>query len=183
KIIPMGAGLGGGSSDAAFMVKLLNDTFQLNMENKQMLEITAKIGSDCSFFIENKAMFASGKGDIFKNVDLNLSNYYLVIVKPSVNISTQVAYSLIKPKKGSYNLENIDVNDINNWKNYIINDFEEPIFLKFSEIKNIKEKLYDVGAVYASMSGSGSAVYGIFNDYVNTLNLFDGCFVWQGKLN
>ena len=183
KIIPMGAGLGGGSSNAAFMVKLLNDSFLLNISNKQMIEIVGKIGSDCPFFIENKVKFASEKGDSFKNINLNLSNYNLLIVKPSVNISTQIAYSLIKQKKPSFNLENIDIKDIDNWKNYVINDFEEPLFLKFPKIKAVKEKLYNLGAVYASMSGSGSAVYGVFKNPVNTSNLFNDCFVWQGKLN
>jgi len=182
KAIPAGAGLGGGSSDAAFMIELLNDTFSLNMTNTQMHDIAGVLGSDCSFFIENKPVFASNKGDVFEGINLDLSKYHILLVKPDINISTPVAYSMVKPRKAPFSLKNIDVKKINEWNNYIANDFEEPVFSKFPEIKMIKEKMLDLGAVYASMSGSGSAVYGIFESHVETANLFDGFFMWQRKL-
>jgi len=182
KAIPAGAGLGGGSSDAAFMIKLLNDTFSLNMPHEQMLDVAGELGSDCSFFIENKPVFATNKGDVFSYINIDLSKYYLLLVKPDVHIPTPIAYSMVKPKKASYSLKNIDVTKINEWKNYVTNDFENAVFAKCSEIKTIKEKMYALGALYASMSGSGSAVYGIFESQINTSGLFNGNFVWQGKL-
>jgi 4-diphosphocytidyl-2-C-methyl-D-erythritol kinase len=182
KAIPAGAGLGGGSSDAAFMIKLLNDTFSLNMTNTQMQDIAGNLGSDCSFFIENKPVFASNKGNVFESINLDLSKYYLLMVKPNAHISTPVAYSMVEPRKALFSLKNIDTNNINEWNNYVTNDFEAPLFSKFPEIKIIKEKIIDLGAIYASMSGSGSAVYGIFESHVETADLFDGFFMWQGKL-
>jgi 4-diphosphocytidyl-2-C-methyl-D-erythritol kinase len=182
KAIPTGAGLGGGSSDAAFMLKLLNDHFALNIGKEELLDTASRLGSDCAFFIESKPVFAKNKGDYFENSSINLKNYFLVLVKPDVHISTPEAYSLIKPRKAPYSLKNIDIAQINDWKNFIINDFEEPLFLKFPEIKNIKETLYNAGAIYASMSGSGSAVYGIFKDAVDLSELFNRHFVWQGQL-
>lgn len=182
KAIPTGAGLGGGSSNAAFMIKLLNDTFMLNMTNAQMQDIAVNLGSDCSFFIENKPVFATNKGDIFESINLDLSKYHLLLVKPHIHISTPDAFSMLKPRKALFSLKNIDTDKINEWKNYVTNDFEGPLFSKFPEIKMIKEKMIDRGAVYASMSGSGSAVYGIFETSVDTRGLFKGCFTWQGKL-
>jgi len=182
KVIPTGAGLGGGSADAAFMIKLLNDIFSINMSNEQMHEIASKLGSDCAFFIHNKAVFATEKGDVFHNLNIELSNYNLLLVKPDIHISTPEAYSLIKPKKPSVSLAYIDVSKIHEWKNDIKNDFEEVVFNKFPEVKNIKEEMYNAGAVYASMSGSGSAVYGIFENKIDIKNIFNNCFVWQGKL-
>ncbi|MFA4853022.1 MAG: 4-(cytidine 5'-diphospho)-2-C-methyl-D-erythritol kinase [Bacteroidales bacterium] len=182
KAIPAGAGLGGGSSNAAFMIKLLNDIFTLNMTNAQMQDIAGNLGSDCSFFIEDKPVFATNKGDVFESINLDLSKYHLLLVKPDIHISTPSAYSMVKPRKAPFSLKNIDTTKITEWKNYITNDFEEPLFSKFPEIKMIKEKMIDLGAVYVSMSGSGSAVYGIFESHVETANLFDGFFMWQGKL-
>jgi len=182
KVIPTGAGLGGGSSNAAFMIKLLNDTFSIGMNVHQMQEVAGNIGSDCSFFLENKAVFASNKGDVFNKLKLDMSRYHLLLVKPDIHISTPYAYSLIKPKKSSFSLTKIDVKKIHEWKNYIVNDFEIPVFKKYPEIKMIKEKMYKSGAVYSSMSGSGSSVYGIFEKAIDTKKLFDNCYVWQGKL-
>ena len=182
KVIPTGAGLGGGSADAAFMIKLLNDIFSINMNVEQMQEIAGKLGSDCAFFIQNKAVFATDKGDVFYKLKIDLSKYFILLVKPDLHISTIEAYSLIKPKKPSVSLANIDVSKIDEWKNNIKNDFEKVILKKFPEVKNIKEKMYNAGAVYASMSGSGSAVYGIFENEIDLKNLFKNCFIWQGKL-
>jgi len=183
KVIPTGAGLGGGSSNAAFMIKLLNELFSVNLNNSQMQEIAGTLGSDCAFFIENKPAFATGKGDVFTNLKLDLSNYHLLLVKPDVHVSTPEAYSFINPQKSSFSLANIDVAIIHEWKTYIKNDFENVVFVKFPEIKMIKEKMYQSGAIYASMSGSGSSVYGIFEKKIDAKNLFNNCFVWQGKFN
>ena len=182
KVIPMGAGLGGGSSNAAYMIKLLNNNFKLELTISQMQKLASELGSDCSFFIENKPVFATNKGNVFENVKLNLSKYHILLVKPDVHVSTPIAYSLIKARKAPYLLKDIDATKIHEWKNYITNDFEDPLFDMFPEIKTIKEKLYQLGAIYASMSGSGSAVYGIFENAVETSGLFEDCFVWQSKL-
>ncbi|MGD0712149.1 MAG: 4-(cytidine 5'-diphospho)-2-C-methyl-D-erythritol kinase [Bacteroidales bacterium] len=183
KAIPTGAGLGGGSADAAFMIKLLNDVFSLNMNITQMQEIAANLGSDCSFFIENIPLYATNKGDVFENIKLDLSKYHIVLAKPDLHISTSEAFSLIAPKKAAFQLNKIESKKMKEWKKHIVNDFEEVVFRKFPEIKAIKEKMYESGAVYASMSGSGSTVYGIFKKEINIKGLFDNCFAWQGKLN
>jgi 4-diphosphocytidyl-2-C-methyl-D-erythritol kinase len=182
KVIPTGAGLGGGSSNAAFTIKLLNDLFSINLNDEQMQEIAGSLGSDCSFFIKNKAVFATNKGDVFRNIDLDLSNYHILLVKPNIHISTPEAFSRVIPGKASFPLSGLGVADIHEWKFRVRNDFENNVFEKFPEIKLIKEKLYKLGAAYASMSGSGSCVYGIFEKPVSTINLFENCFVWQGKL-
>jgi 4-diphosphocytidyl-2-C-methyl-D-erythritol kinase len=182
KVIPTGAGLGGGSSNAAFMIKLLDEVFSLQMSKEQMRDVAGMLGSDCSFFIENKSVFATGRGDVFENVGIDLSNYFLLLVKPAVHISTPYAYSLVEPRPAPFDLRKIDVTKISEWRNYVENDFEKPVFAIYPELKGIKEKLYELGAVYAAMSGSGSALYGIFKEEVDLKGLFDGCFVWQGKL-
>jgi 4-diphosphocytidyl-2-C-methyl-D-erythritol kinase len=183
KVIPTGAGLGGGSSNAAFMIKLLNDLFSLKISVVQMQEIAGNLGSDCSFFIENVPVFAKNKGDVFENIKLDLSDYYLVLAKPDLHISTPDAYSMITPKYAPFPLKDINVSEISEWQDYVINDFEKVVFGKFPEIKSLKEKMYESGAIYAAMSGSGSAVYGIFEKEIDTNDLFKNCFVWQGKLS
>ena len=162
KIIPIGAGLGGGSSNAAFMLRLLNSYFDLQITNIQLIEYARKLGSDCAFFIENKPIYATQKGDVFSNINLNLDNYKIIVLKPEVNISTKKAYSGIIPKKPENNLNELIKLPINEWKTYIKNDFEITIFRKYPEIEKLKNDLYKSGAIYASMTGSGSAVYGIF---------------------
>ena len=183
KIIPIGAGLGGGSSDAAFMIKILNDLFGLKMSNEKMQEIAKNLGSDCPFFIENEPVYATDKGDVFENVSLRLSGFHILLVKPDIHVSTPEAYSMIVPKASSFSLKNIDIKSIHEWKDQLKNDFEIHIFKKYPEIKIIREKLYESGAVYASMSGSGSAVYGIFEKPVTTGKTFDNYYTWQGQFN
>jgi len=147
-----------------------------------MQEIAANLGSDCSFFIENTPVFATSRGDVFENIEFDLSNYYIVLAKPDLHISTPEAFSLVTPKCAPFLLKEINVTEISEWKDFVNNDFEKVAFHKFPEIKAIKEKMYELGAVYASMSGSGSAVYGIFEKEIDTKSLFNNCFVWQGKL-
>ncbi len=162
KAIPMGAGLGGGSADGAFTLKLLNKKFALSLSEKQLIYYSLQLGSDCPFFILNKSCFATGRGEIMEQTELDLSDYKFLIVKPPIYISTAWAFSTIKPLKPAKSIKQIIHQSISTWKAELINDFEKPVFEKYPEIKNIKDKLYDAGAIYASMSGSGSAVYGIF---------------------
>jgi len=162
KAIPMGAGLGGGSADGAFTLKLLNKKFSLSLSEKQLINYSLQLGSDCPFFILNKPCFATGRGEILEQTALDLSEYKFLIVHPQIHISTAWAFSTIKPLKHAKSIKQIIQQSISTWKAELINDFEKPVFEKYPEIKNIKEKLYDEGAIYASLSGSGSAVYGIF---------------------
>ncbi|PIQ16199.1 MAG: 4-(cytidine 5'-diphospho)-2-C-methyl-D-erythritol kinase [Flavobacteriales bacterium CG18_big_fil_WC_8_21_14_2_50_32_9] len=162
KVIPIGAGLGGGSADAAFTLKLLNNLFKLNLSDDILIEYARKIGSDCAFFIKNKPVFAFGKGDEFEDINLNLSNYKIKIEYPSIHIGTAEAYSGVIPFKSKLQLKEIINQPINSWKKSIKNDFESSIFLNYPEIEQLKLRFYEEGAIYASMTGSGSAVYGIF---------------------
>lgn len=162
KLIPIGAGLGGGSSDAAFTLKLLNTIFNLNLSNQKLIFFAKQLGSDCAFFIENKPVFAFGKGDEFERVALNLSNYKIKIEYPNIHIGTAEAYSGITPKKAAFNLKNIDNLSIDLWKENIKNDFEDSILNAHQPIAGLKKSFYKQGAIYASMTGSGSSVYGIF---------------------
>ncbi len=163
KIIPFGAGLGGGSSDAAFTLKMLNEYFRLELTNHQLEKYAAKLGADCPFFIQNKATFASGIGDEFEPIELDLSEYKIAIFKPNISVSTPDAYRNIKPEKPRFDLRNIATLPVEKWKNQIQNDFEKSVFPQYPEIRELKEKLYKIGAVYAAMSGSGSAVFAIFH--------------------
>lgn len=183
KVIPIGAGLGGGSSDAAFFIRLLNDKFELGISWGEMHHYARQLGSDCSFFVSNKPAFAEGKGDQLESISLNLDGYYIVLVCPPVRINTAEAYGGVKPTKPKRSLEeDIQQLPISQWTKYIRNDFEDSIFPKYPELKKIKEKLYTLGAIYASMSGSGSALYGIFKKEPNEESKFRACQVWRGKL-
>ena len=183
KHIPTGAGLGGGSADAAFMLKLLNDKFQLKLSVEQLEEYASRLGADCAFFIQNKPVFASGIGNIFEQVQVSLKGYYIVLVKPDVFVSTKEAYSLVKPKKPAQSLKEIARMPVETWRATMKNDFEESVFKLYPEIAAIKDKLYDMGAIYASMSGSGSSVFGIFREQVEFVDeVFSGCFCRQRAL-
>jgi len=182
KIIPMGAGLGGGSSDGAYTLRLLNLLFELNLATAQLADYAAQLGSDCSFFIENKPALGSEKGNVLEKLLLNLSDKYLVLVKPPVFVGTAEAYAGIVPHKPNNHVKQLVSLPPSEWKDKIVNDFEKSVFDKHSEIKTIKDTLYKQGAVYASMTGSGSAVYGIFEQEVNLKNSFEGMFYWGGNL-
>lgn len=182
KNIPFGAGLGGGSSDAAFTIILLNKIFSLGLNHEQMIDYALQLGSDCPFFIINKPALAQGRGEILNQINLNLSGWFLTLVKPPVNISTSIAYANVKPKAPSHKLtDNIKLPP-DQWPEIINNDFEKTIFLKYPELAHIKEKLYKCGAVYSSMSGSGSAVYGIFKNETNVKDIFPQYYVWSGQM-
>ena len=162
KKIPMGAGLGGGSSDGAFTLVTLNQLFNLQLSEQALLDYALQLGSDCPFFILNTPAFATGRGEILTPTSLDLKGYSIVIVNPGIAISTKLAFSLITPKASDNNLLAVIQQPITTWKDELINDFEEPIFNSFPELANIKETLYQKGAKYASMTGTGSTVYGIF---------------------
>ena len=162
KGIPSGAGLGGCSADAAFTLKMLRDIFQLPVSEEKMVEYALQLGSDVPFFLYNKPMYATGRGEVFSPIDLDLSSYRLKIVKPDIHISTKEAYAGVTPKESDLFLPEILKNNPNDWKNLVVNDFEESLFKKVPALKTVKEGLYLEGALYASMSGSGSAFFGVF---------------------
>ena len=183
KHIPAGAGLGGGSSDAAHMIKLLNDKFSLGLSTEQMEEYAAQLGADCAFFIQNRPVFATGIGNIFEPIELSLKGYHIILVKPDIFVSTRDAFAEIKPVRPAVSLKEIVKQPIETWKGNIKNDFEDSVFKKFPEIAAIKDELYDLGAVYAAMSGSGSSVYGIFKESIeNVEDKFCRCFCRQREL-
>ncbi|MFH0866215.1 MAG: 4-(cytidine 5'-diphospho)-2-C-methyl-D-erythritol kinase [Bacteroidota bacterium] len=182
KAIPAGAGLGGGSSDAAHMLFLINKMFSLNISKEKLFHFASLLGSDCSFFMNNIPAFAHGRGDITENISLNLKGYHILIVKPNFEISTAKAYSLIKPALSKYSLKEISLKNIKEWGNLAVNDFEVPVSKEFPEIIKIKDRLYKSGAVYASMTGSGSAVYGIFEAEPEIPSVFEKHFTWKGLI-
>jgi len=163
KHIPPGAGLGGGSSDAAFMLQLLCRKFSLDLSSEALSDIAAGLGSDCPFFIQNKPCLGQGRGELLRPVSLNLENYSIVLVHSGINISTAWAFGRIKPAIPAKSVLEIVSQPVETWKNELINDFEGPVFREYPELGELKEMLYRSGAIYASMTGSGSSLYGIFD--------------------
>lgn len=179
KTIPIGAGLGGGSADAAFFINLLDELFELNLAWGEKHHYARQLGSDCPFFIANKPAFAFERGDKLDFIDLDLKGYQLVLVHPGIHVSTQLAYSLVKPVKPQISLKDLIQLPVEEWNEKIINDFEKPVMEKFSEIAEVKNKLYESGAVYVSMTGSGSAVFGLFKEKQVLPDFPQNYFVWQ----
>jgi 4-diphosphocytidyl-2-C-methyl-D-erythritol kinase len=162
KAIPSGAGLGGGSADAAFTLKLLKEKFGLSLTDDQLMSYALQLGSDCPFFIRNKPALATGRGEVLEEISLDLSAFQFIIVNPGIQISTAKAFEGIGPAVPSKSVKEIIQQPIGTWRNELINDFEKHVFKQYPEIASIKEQLYAHGAQYASMSGSGSTVFGIF---------------------
>jgi len=162
KTIPLGAGLGGGSADAAFTLLLLNRKFNLDLQQQQLRDYALQLGSDCPFFIVNKPCFASGRGELLQEIELELSGYKIVLINPSIHINTGWAFSKIEPLAGRPSVADLIRLPAAQWKENLKNDFEVPVFEAYPELKEIRDKLYQAGAVYTSMSGSGSTIYGIF---------------------
>ncbi len=181
KVIPIGAGLGGGSADGTFAIKALNELFSLKLSSQQMQAYAKQLGSDCPFFVENKPVLVSGTGDVFEETPLSLKGKFLVLVYPNMHITTGEAYRSIKPKFPKHVPADILVKDMATWREFLSNDFETGLSSSYEVIGEIKQRLYESGASYASMSGSGSAIYGIFDKETNLS--FDSSFsVWAGLL-
>ena len=162
KNIPIGAGLGGGSSDGSFLLKFLNDKFK-KYNNKDLLSKSNKLGSDCPFFIENKIKYVTGTGDVFEQIEIDISKYKIIIVDPKIPINTSFAFQNISPMRSKYNLKEVLENEnLENWRKYVKNHFENYAFSKINSLEKIKKKLYKIGAQFVSLSGSGSCIFGIF---------------------
>lgn len=183
KSIPSGAGLGGGSSDAAFMLKLLNDIQHLGLSTSQLEHYAAQLGADCAFFIHNRPLLAFEKGDRFQVVDFSLKGLFLVLLIPkNIRISTREAYAGIKPVKPGYKLTDCISKPPEYWKDCLVNDFEKTVFVLNPELLHIKQALYEAGALYASMSGSGSSIFGLFRTECDLQDVFHDCYYWSEKL-
>jgi 4-diphosphocytidyl-2-C-methyl-D-erythritol kinase len=183
KVIPMGAGVGGGSSDAAFTIKTLNNLFSLYISIEEMETFATQIGSDCPFFIKNETAIATGRGTILNQFNPELSGMKIILVNPGLPVSTAKAYggiSIVNSNPGD--IQHILYTPVEQWKDALKNDFEEYVFQKHPEIQILKNKLYEAGAVYASMTGSGATVFGIFNEWSNNLDLPEDYICWQGEL-
>jgi len=178
KQIPFGAGLGGGSADSAFMLRLLNHALNLDISQEKLLEYAAVLGSDCPFFILNKPVFATGTGNIMNEINLNVKGLSLLLVKPPVEVSTAKAFQFVVPQKPEVSLSELINLPVSEWKNNIVNQFESSVFPQYPAISEIKAQLYNMGAVYASMSGSGSCVFGLFNELPASIEtLFPASFL------
>ena len=164
KHLPTGAGLGGGSADASFVLTMLNEVTGNKFQKEDLLIMAGRLGADCPFFIENRPCYASGIGEELSPIDLNLNGKTILIVKPDFSVSTAEAFSGIKPQKAEFDLRHLPELPIGEWKEYVKNDFEKTVFEKYPELQQIKAHLYSSGAAYASMSGSGSAIYGIYEE-------------------
>ncbi len=162
KVIPMGGGLGGGSADAAFTLLLLNKKFQLNLSTYQLINYALQLGSDCPFFIINEPCFAQARGEVLEEINLNLSQYQLLVVNPQIVISTRWAFSKIQPATPAISIKEIIQQPVETWKQQLTNDFETPLMQYYPKLKLLKDELYNQGAIYAGMSGSGSTFFGIF---------------------
>ena len=186
KRIPSQAGLGGGSSDAAYMIRLLDERFRLNIGNAEMERYAAKLGADCAFFISSEPSFATGIGNELMPADEpkgNLNGYYIAIVKPTIAVSTKEAYAKITPKKPKICCRDIVKQPIETWKDLLTNDFEVPVFTNHPQLAEIKNQLYEKGAVYAAMSGSGSSIFGIFKETpLHFDDSFTDCFTFTAQL-
>ena len=178
KNIPIGAGLGGGSADAAFFIKLMNDKFELGLSAEEMMDHARLLGADCAFFINNKPVYAFEKGDEFEVVNLDLSAYKIVLAMPDAHISTAEAYRGVKPMPTDESVYDLVKMPLTDWKRHIRNDFEGHIFRDHPVIRGVKAELYERGALYASMSGSGSSVFGIFSKVPDLGNLEKTCRVF-----
>jgi 4-diphosphocytidyl-2-C-methyl-D-erythritol kinase len=183
KIIPIGAGLGGGSADGAFFINLLDKQFKLKLTIEEKEELAGKLGSDCVFFIKNEPAFVSGRGETLRSFSINLSNYYLVLLNPQIHISTKEAYDGVVPQKSNQDIfEIITQLEPLQWNGLLKNDFEDGIFKKYPLIKRMKEGLYQSGADYASMTGSGSSIYAIFREEPDLSDELKKYLIYKGAL-
>lgn len=181
KVIPAGAGLGGGSADGAFTLKMLNDIFQLGLTQAELLQLALQLGSDCPFFIINTPCFSTGRGEIMEPLNTGLAGMGYILVNPGIHISTAAMFAMAKPGFPAISLKDKIRLPVNAWKGQVENDFEPLAAALHPEIAEIKERLYQSGAVYAAMSGSGSTVFGIFpTEQIPAMQFPSNCFVNQG---
>lgn len=166
KIIPTGAGLGGGSADGTYTLRMINQFLELNISEEELEKLALQLGSDCPFFVKNQPTFVKGRGEILEPYKIDLSHYFFVLIHPGIHVSTADAYQNIQPHAANIDWTSISKTAVKDWKNILRNDFEKTVFEKYPEIKFIKEKLYDLGADYSQMSGSGSAVFGLFENEI-----------------
>lgn len=182
KMVPMGAGLGGGSADAAYTLLMVDELFHLRISMSKMKEYASLLGSDCAFFVNPVPQLGEGRGEVLTPFSLDLSGKFLVIIKPNIHVSTAVAYSKVKPNDQLPPLAQLLSNEIKSWKNCVVNDFEPSVFEEYPEISKIKELLYQRGAIYAQMSGSGAACYGIFEQIPKEIDLPENWSIYEGVL-
>ncbi|MBL7870770.1 MAG: 4-(cytidine 5'-diphospho)-2-C-methyl-D-erythritol kinase [Cyclobacteriaceae bacterium] len=182
KVIPTGAGLGGGSSDAAFTLRALDYIFELKLTDGALTAYASLLGSDCSFFVGDKPMVGSERGEVLSETSVSLKGKYLVLVKPDIHISTAEAYAGVIPKQPTQSIKQLMELPIATWKEKLKNDFEKSVFKKHPQIEIIKNELYNQGALYASMSGSGASVFGIFDSSRGLKYKFSGMEYWAGEL-
>ena len=183
KGIPTQAGMGGGSSDCAYMLLLLNQQFHLGLTDEQLMQYAAKLGADCAFFILSRPCYAEGIGEKLQPIDLSLSGYYIAVVRPNIPVPTKEAFSRIHPHYPAQNCRETVKQPIETWRDTLINDFEESVFALHPEIGAIKQQLYDMGATYAAMSGSGSALFGLFEEQPDSLSqAFPNMFTFSSLL-
>ena len=183
KGIPTQAGMGGGSSDCAFMIRLLNDLCQLGLTDQQMIQYAARLGADCAFFILNRPCYAEGIGERLQPIALNLSGWHIGVVRPDIPVPTKEAFSRIHPHFPKKNCKEVVMQPVETWRQELVNDFEESVFALHPEIGEVKDKLYDIGATYAAMSGSGSALFGLFRESPDQLcQVFPNMFTFSCEL-
>lgn len=183
KGIPIQAGMGGGSSDCAYMIRLLNETFELGLTNKQMEQYAARLGADCAFFIQSSPCYAEGIGEILQPIALDLSGWHIGVVRPDIPVPTKEAFSRIQPHYPALNCREAVMQPVETWRNNLTNDFEKSVFALHPEIGNVKEQLYNMGATYAAMTGSGSALFGLFKEHPDGLGqAFPNMFTFSGAL-
>ncbi len=179
KAIPMGAGLGGGSADGAFLLVMLNKKFQLGLSDNQLEGYAAQLGSDCPFFVKNEPAIASGRGTELSRFHLDLKGHHLVLVFPGIHVGTREAYAGVKPNEHQPSIKEIFSKPIADWNGLLVNDFEKSVFPNHSTLKRIKEELYKSGAIYASMTGSGSTMYGLYSNFPVGLELPSSSSTWS----
>ena len=167
KGIPTQAGMGGGSSDCGFMITLLNDMFKLGLTQQQMIDYAARLGADCAFFIFNRPCYAEGIGEKLQPIDLDLKGWYLSLVRPDIPVSTREAFALIKPHHPEVNCREVVKQPVESWRDALVNDFESSVFAVHPELGAVKDRLYDLGATYAAMSGSGSTLFALSRQPLN----------------
>jgi 4-diphosphocytidyl-2-C-methyl-D-erythritol kinase len=183
KIIPAGAGLGGGSSDAAHTIRILNFLFDLGIDEQRLMHLAAMLGSDCSFFVQDQPMIGSGRGEVLRLSPVSLKGKYLLLLNPGIHISTAEAYAALTPGIPALPVDSVLAKPVDSWKVFLKNDFEASVLTRFPLVDELRNELYNLGAAYASMSGSGSSVYGIFDDEISTENSTCHSYVvWAGWL-